>query len=481
MFSSDYLFCHKATFEFVNSIFEKSSESKQKSAASSIRLTDVSKSFKRTTQASKGYSTIKSSLINSLLRKSSSIENTLVALDEVNLNVERGESVGVIGRNGSGKSTILKLIAGIYQPDSGLVEVNGRVSALIELGAGFHPDFSGRENLVLGGIMYGLSRKEIEERIPEIIDYAELKDFIDDPVRTYSSGMYMRLGFSLAVHTDPDVLLVDEVLAVGDAAFTKRCQSTIGDLKRKGTTMLLVTHDLDSVERWCDRAVWLYSGKVQSEGAPRRVIDSYLMTLDEQHQERLKKENDSNSLGDQEGEVVSVGEDESLQPTDGPGRWGNKAVEVTDVVLKGEAGSSTWVLKDSQELTVEISYRINSAIDSLVIGVGLLKPDGTVVHGTNTDIEDLKIPVVAEDGPFPAEGVLRYKLERVGLTGGEYFLDIAAHARDGLPFDYHHLLHKFSVSGGEKLHGFLSPARSWDVEVSYQTEQDSLKSAGGVS
>jgi len=464
----------------VNNIFEHSSAGQKGRKGGLIKLAGVSKSFKRTTQAAKGYSTIKSSLINNLLRRSAVVDNTLIALDNVDLAIEPGESVGVIGRNGSGKSTILKLIAGIYQPDAGEVEVQGRVSALIELGAGFHPDFTGRENLVLGGIMYGLTRKEIEERLPEIVDYAELKDFIDDPVRTYSSGMYMRLGFSLAVHTDPDVLLVDEVLAVGDAAFTKRCQSTIGDLKRKGTTMLLVTHDLDSVERWCDRAVWLYSGKVRKEGAPRQVIDSYLMTLDEQHEERLKKEN-LNSTQTGNADVKSPDSDtgENLEPLDGPGRWGNKAVEVTEVLLKG-AGETSWVFSDSEEITVEISYSINSEIDSLVIGVGLLKPDGTVVHGTNTDIEDLKIPVVDSAGPFPATGVVSYKIERISLTGGEYFLDIAAHGRDGLPYDYHHMLHKFSVSGGEKLHGVLSPARSWDVQVEYDGRVESRKSAGGA-
>src|SRR6202008_285808 len=190
-----------------------------------------------------------------------------------------GAAYGVMGRNGSGKSTALKLVAGITKPTSGKVRVEGRISALIELGAGFHPEISGRENVFINGIMLGLSKREGEQRFDDIVDFAELREFIDAPVKTYSSGMYMRLGFSVAIHVDPDVLLVDEVLAVGDEAFTHKCLDKFAEFRRRGRTVLLVTHSLDLVTRFCDEAVWLDGGIAKAHGDPKRVVDAYLMDV----------------------------------------------------------------------------------------------------------------------------------------------------------------------------------------------------------
>ena len=191
-----------------------------------------------------------------------------------------GRTCGVIGRNGSGKSTALKLVAGITKPTSGTVAVEGRISALIELGAGFHPEISGRENVFINGIMLGLSRREIERRFDEIVEFAELREFIDAPVKTYSSGMYMRLGFAVAIHVDPDVLLVDEVLAVGDEGFTHKCLDKFAEFRRTGKTILLVTHSLGLVERFCDEALWLDEGQLRSQGDPKRVVDAYLAAVE---------------------------------------------------------------------------------------------------------------------------------------------------------------------------------------------------------
>ena len=183
----------------------------------------------------------------------------------------------MIGENGSGKSTLLKLMAGITKPTRGTIAVRGRISALIELGAGFHPEISGRENVAINGIMLGLTRREVAERFDAIVDFAELKDFIDAPVKTYSSGMYMRLGFAVAIHVDPEVLLIDEVLAVGDEAFTRKCLDKIGEFRRRGKTILLVTHSLGLVEKMCDAVLWLRQGKVADLGDdPKRVVDAYL-------------------------------------------------------------------------------------------------------------------------------------------------------------------------------------------------------------
>ena len=192
--------------------------------------------------------------------------------------VPKGCTYGVIGRNGSGKSTLLKCVAGITRPNEGRVTVDGRISALIELGAGFHPEISGRENVFINGIMLGLSKREIQRRFDEIVEFAELQDFIDAPVKTYSSGMYMRLGFAVAVHVDPDVLLIDEVLAVGDQSFTVKCLDKFAEFRRRNKTILLVTHSLDLVERFCDRALWLDKGKTlarrRAEARRRRPICS---------------------------------------------------------------------------------------------------------------------------------------------------------------------------------------------------------------
>src|SRR5215813_7460411 len=174
---------------------------------------------------------------------------------------------------------MLKLVAGIAKPTSGTLRVNGRISALIELGAGFHPEISGRENVFINGIMLGLTKKEIQRRFDEIVEFAELAEFIDAPVKTYSSGMYMRLGFSVAIHVDPDVLLVDEVLAVGDEGFTHKCLDKFGEFKRRGKTILLVTHSLNLVERFCDEALWLDGGHARGHGDPRRVVDAYLAAV----------------------------------------------------------------------------------------------------------------------------------------------------------------------------------------------------------
>jgi lipopolysaccharide transport system ATP-binding protein len=237
-------------------------------SAYALDIVGVSKQFTRTSRVS-GYSTLKSAILSLFGRSRKELRRTQHVLSDITLRIPQGASVGIIGRNGSGKSTLLKIITGIYQPDIGSVAVNGRIAALIELGAGFHPDFTGRENVMLGGIMHGLTRAEVEERFDEIVDFAELADVIDEPVRTYSSGMFMRLGFSLAVHTDPRILLVDEVLAVGDAAFVAKCKEKLASLKRMGTTLLLVSHDLDAVERWCDEVLWLEGGVVRDRGEPR--------------------------------------------------------------------------------------------------------------------------------------------------------------------------------------------------------------------
>src|SRR6476620_7984970 len=243
-----------------------------------IELTSVSKVYRR--YSGRQFATLKSALLQRSILRDLTPRETFPALTDVTFSVPKGSTYGVIGRNGSGKSTALKLVAGITKPTSGTVKVEGRISALIELGAGFHPEISGRENVFINGIMLGLTKREIGERFDEIVDFAEIREFIDAPVKTYSSGMYMRLGFAVAINVDPDVLLVDEVLAVGDEGFTHKCLDKFGEFRRRGKTILLVTHSLNLIERFCDEAVWLDAGEKQAEGDPKRVIGAYLTAVE---------------------------------------------------------------------------------------------------------------------------------------------------------------------------------------------------------
>jgi len=239
-----------------------------------IRLAGIHKRFRKYTVRG-GYTTLKSSLVNRLFRGKYPVGNYLDVLNGVDLEVAAGLTLGIIGRNGSGKSTLLKVIAGIIRPDRGEVDVRGRVSPLIELGAGFHPDFSGRENVYLNGLVIGMSKAETEERFDDIVQFAGLADAIDDPVRTYSSGMYMRLAFSVAVHADPDVLLIDEVLAVGDESFIGKCYERIAAFQGAGKTLVMVSHGLESIERWCHEAVWIDQGRIAARGYPTEVTRLY--------------------------------------------------------------------------------------------------------------------------------------------------------------------------------------------------------------
>ncbi len=412
-----------------------------------VDIVALSKSFKRSTRSKGSYTTFKSSLLGFLKgarRRSEQEAATTVAINDLTMRIPRGSSIGLIGRNGSGKSTFLKLVTGIYKPTSGTVSVSGRVAALIELGAGFHPDFTGRENLMLAGVMHGLSRQEILERFDEIVAFAELEDVIDDPVRTYSAGMFMRLGFSVAVHTDPDILLVDEVLAVGDAGFVAKCKDKIGELRRRGKTLILVTHDLDSVERWCDEAIWLHQGEVKDRGNPRRVIDAYRHFIEKGEERQIL-----------EAEAQRANTEEEIAKTLEPARWGSREVEIVAVKVINSSSLERRVFHPDDQVAVEISYRFNAPQSDVVFGIGVKRADGLQVFGTNTSIDRVVL------GTLGTEGVIRCDLRRMGLLDGSYSIDVAAHRQDGYPFDYQQGAIQFSIRSENKVVGVISPERTW--------------------
>src|SRR5689334_3343681 len=331
-----------------------------------IDVINVSKVYRRYAQK-KQFATLKSAILSGSLLGDLKPDETFQALRGVSLQVKKGSTFGVIGRNGSGKSTALKVVAGITKPTSGTVKVRGRISALIELGAGFHPEISGRENVYINGIMLGLSRREIERRFDEIVEFAEMQDFIDAPVKTYSSGMYMRLGFAVAIHVDPDVLLVDEVLAVGDEGFTHKCLDKFGEFKRRGKTILLVTHSLNLVERFCDEALWLDAGKVRGSGDPKRVVGAYLTDVGKSEEHELAR-----------AEAKSEQRAESQEPSDpgaapqagsvledmtrvDEGRWGSREIEITGVTFKNGSGEVSHIFQSGDPMSINIAVRAHQA------------------------------------------------------------------------------------------------------------------------
>jgi ABC-type polysaccharide/polyol phosphate transport system ATPase subunit len=431
-----------------------------------IEVTHATKIYRRYSRR-RQFTTLKSALLGGSLVRDLRPDETFAAVRDVTFTVPAGHTLGVIGRNGSGKSTLLKLVAGITKPTTGTVRVNGRVSALIELGAGFHPEISGRENVFINGIMLGLTKREIARRFDEIVEFAELKDFIDAPVKMYSSGMYMRLGFAVAIHVDPDVLLVDEVLAVGDEGFTHKCLDKFAEFKRRGRTILLVTHSLGMVERFCDEALWLDKGRMQGMGDPKRVVGAYVTDVEVGEEQQLAA---GDAKAQESAAVVSPDEPAAAMLPDHPvetaaapadmfraseGRWGSREVEITDVLLSSSDGERAHVFHSGDPLDIRIRMRAPLAIDDVVIGVGIFNAEGVCCYGTNTSIEELRLARIFGD----ADAV--FTIDSLDLVEGTYKLDVAVHRLDGYPYDYHRLLYTFRVKSRTKDVGIYRPKHAW--------------------
>lgn len=367
------------------------------------------------------------------------------ALKDVTFSVRPGETFGIIGKNGSGKSTLLKLITGIMNPDFGKIEINGRVSALLELGAGFHPDLTGTENIYLNGSIMGLTRSEIRARFDEIVRFSELEDFIDTPIKHYSSGMYMRLGFSIAINVDPDILVIDEVLAVGDQGFQGKCLDKIRDFKRKGKTIIFVSHDLSVTSQLCSRAIWLEEGQVAARGSTQRVVESYKAMVQDDMESRLE-------------------DDHKQVQIDVESRWGNRQVEITRVEFFDAEGQIKHRFKTGETLRAKISWRTNSRIPKPVFGVGIHRNDGVHVNGPNTKFCG-EIPAYIE-----GIGATWYEIEVLNLLPGTYYFSAAVYDY-GItqPFDHHEQLYPFMVIPGdcnEEYGTFFMPSK-WSYEGDY--------------
>lgn len=356
-----------------------------------------------------------------LFRKRCRFEERQV-LRGVSFSVKKGEAIGLIGHNGCGKSTTLKLLTRIMYPDSGTITMNGRVSSLIELGAGFHPDMSGRENIYTNAAIFGLTKKEIDARLKDIVNFSELEDFIDNPVRTYSSGMYMRLAFSVAINVDADILLIDEILAVGDANFQAKCFNKLKEIKAHGTTIVIVSHSLGQIEQICDRSIWIHEGLIRAEGTPKAIDLEYLEFMG-----RKMQESSRNELAEQSAAEDKHGEDNEEQKK----RWGNGKARINKITAYSSDGSEQRVFRTGESITFKIDYAVKEKVEDAVIGIGIFNLDGVQCYGTNTRID--KLPAFE----LTKSGTASITLEAVDLLAGEYLFDFAIETGDGIPVDYY--------------------------------------------
>ena len=367
-------------------------------------------------------------------------------LNGVSFEVKRGEAIGLIGQNGCGKSTTLKMLTKILYPDEGTIEMKGRVSSLIELGAGFHPDMSGRENIYTNASIFGLSRKEIDERLEDIIAFSELEAFIDDPVRTYSSGMYMRLAFAVAINVDADILLIDEILAVGDAAFQAKCFRKLQEIKGRGTTIVIVSHAMSQLEMICDRSIWIADGLVRMEGKPRDVHPRYMEWMSRKNQQEEKKEDER--------------ENEEASETDNEGnlkRWGSGEARMTGVKVIGADGSEKTDFSPRDPFTIHIDYTAKKPLDDAVIGLAIYRSDGTLVYGTNTLI-DTSSPVTLQ-----TEGTIDLQIDGLPVSNGSYSIDLAIHRPDGFNYDFWRDICTIRIADKVQTPGEIALSHQWDI------------------
>jgi lipopolysaccharide transport system ATP-binding protein len=363
--------------------------------------------------------------------------------------------LGLIGHNGSGKSTALKLITRILEPTSGKVAVRGRVSALLELGAGFHPDLTGIDNIYLNGSLLGFTRADMQRLIADIVDFAELGPFIDTPVKHYSSGMYMRLGFAIATAVDPDILITDEVLAVGDEAFQRKCMERIYQFRQEGRTIVFVSHSLDVVRNLCTQAVWLDHGEMKAAGNTVDTVDAYLRHTNQQEQARIERER-VEARAEREQTEATAAEPQTQN------RWGSREIEIERVMLLDVQGHETTVLQTGEPLTVRMYYHAHQPINEPVFGLAIHHANGFHINGPNTRFGGLSL------GTVMGQGYVDYAIDDLPLLEGNYVLTAVVYdTAMTRPYDHHERMYPFVVQTGtisERFGSVYIPAR-WRVQA----------------
>ena len=395
-----------------------------------VRVEEVSKRFRM-------YADRNQSLKGALLRRGRSTYEDFWALRDVSLSVPTGSTYGLIGENGSGKSTLLKCIARILEPDRGHVRSVGRVAALLELGSGFHPELSGRDNVYLNGSILGLSKRQLDARFDEIVDFSGIESFIDQPVKNYSSGMYVRLGFAVAINVDPDVLLVDEVLAVGDAAFQRKCEERFASFRSSGRTVVLVSHAMSSMRTLCDTIAWLDHGTVQSVGPSTAVVDDY---VDDSHEDRV------------------------VDDTAGT-RWGSGEVQITGVDLLDAAGTARTSFRTGDSVTVRTHFTTPHRITNPVFGIAVETSTGVYLAAHNSR-DGESVPEAVE-----GDGHVDLVIDRLVLQDGVFDLSVAVTKHDCVHvYDYRKRLLRFDVSPGQPREsgGLVVLGGRWALPVEQQ-------------
>lgn len=382
---------------------------------------------------------LKYAFLNFLTGKKSSYYDEFWALRNINMDIKKGETIGLIGENSSGKSSLLKLMTRILYPDEGHIYTEGKIAALIEVGAGFHSELSGRENIYINGSILGFKKKEIEASLEEIIEFSGLERFIDNPIKTYSSGMYVRLGFSIAINVDPDILLIDEILAVGDENFQKKCLQKIDGFKSEGKTIIIVSHDLQTIEKMCDRVFLLDNGLVASEGAPVDVISDYHKTLFEKEEKALRAEQIDKV-------PAATPPQEDKPPAPETNRWGSKEAEITRVEFLNARNEKSDVFKTGDLMKIRIHYEAKERIKNPVFGIAFYREDGIHINGPNTKTSNYDIDSIK------GKGFIDYIINSMPLFSSTYYLTAAILDYSYLhTYDHWHRCFKFNVIESKKI------------------------------
>lgn len=384
-------------------------------------------------------------------------------LNGISFEVKKGEAIGLIGHNGCGKSTTLKLLTKIMYPDSGTIEMRGRISSLIELGAGFHPDMSGRDNIYTNASIFGLTKKEIDARLDDIIEFSELEEFIDNPVRTYSSGMYMRLAFSVAINVDADILLIDEILAVGDAAFQAKCFNKLREVKAKGTTIVIVSHTMSQIEQICDRSIWIHDGIIKEEGKPRIVDPHYMEYMSEKlggnNKKQKAKEISKEKKTDNSSQKEKVKErKKQVEKKEDKKRWGSKEATMEKVRVVDTIGNEKDSFYNTDEILIIVEYKTICKIEDAVVGIAIYRDDQTYIYGSNTLID------YSEPTELKSSGIIQLKIHNLPVVAGNYTIDLAFHKPDGFNYDFWREVCTINVKNKLNEVGIVSVPHEWIIE-----------------
>ncbi|BBO79848.1 ABC transporter [Desulfosarcina ovata subsp. sediminis] len=352
--------------------------------------------------------------------------------------------LGIIGPNGSGKSTLLRLIGGVGKPDEGFVSANGRIGALFDLGAGFHPELTGRDNIYIAGVIAGLTRRQITERFDEIVSFAEMEDFLDNPLRTYSSGMKLRLAFAVAVNIDPDILLIDEVLSVGDLSFQNKCLKRIRQYKKNGCTVLLVSHDTEQVLQLCDEVIWIKKGRVKSKGMPPQVIQDYRSEVSKE----TRKRTPTTSFED------TANNDTGLKLNEN--RFGSLEVRITGVRLIGKSGMQENELNIGDPLRIEIDFQSDLPVKDPIFGATITNRDGTIC------CEMMTAQNPDDSAKSIRKGTIVLDITRLDLIGGEYYINTGIYKKDWeYAYDFHCNVYPLRIMSDSYGKGYIVPPHTW--------------------